>query len=190
MIIITNTNSAKFQSPAGNARNKVGGFGRHGWIFKGHRPHRQQVEGQKNGGVLRIVLWKHRNCRLFIKKCHTADFQDFEMRVIAADLLKGLDWDTRVPQCQVMDSEFFYSDQQQWFQLHSNVIVQHIANFQSAQRMIWVVLAQIGNASTERFDDAAIVLRRDLVAMKRDRQIRKSGGGFQGHDELIDKELF
>ena len=78
------------------------------------------------------------------------------MSVVTAELHKGLDWEMCAKNSQVMDSELHCRDQQL---LQRNAFVLRLAYFQLAERMTFVVLAQIGNAMAQRFDDAAIVFR-------------------------------
>jgi hypothetical protein len=78
------------------------------------------------------------------------------MSVVTAKLNKGLDWERLIVKLQGMDPELFRSDQE----LVDIVIVVRAVESQFAERMILVVAAQIGNATTKRFDDAAIIFRR------------------------------
>ena len=84
-----------------------------------------------------------------------------------------------------MDPELFCSDQE----LLDIVNSYCATNFQFAERMILVVAAQIGNATTKRFNDAAIVFRRWLVGSK-DSEFRQSRRDLQCRNILFDGESF
>ena len=52
--------------------------------------------------------------------------------------------------------------------------------------MILVVASQIGDAATNRIDDAAIVFRRWLVDVKHNKECRQSRRGWQCRNKLVD----
>ena len=111
-----------------------------------------------------------------------------EWSVVSAKLEKGLDWETHSEKGQALDSILF--GRQEELVHRVAVILFREINSQCPERMIGIVATQISNATTQRFNEAAILFRRRLVVLKTDTDILQSLRGLQCHDKLFDNETF